>query len=411
MRSVMVEIASSYRHGRFAEERKRYLCELLDRGWKPNSVRCIAWKLKAFAARVDIYCKGGVTTEQITVAAYAWMREKQSIFRRRIGPHRARLTFINNAKRWLSFLGLLRETKKTNKFTPLVDKFCSFLETEHDSAATTISRRREFVLVFLDWFEQKGRPFNSISVGDVDSFLGAPRPRQWSRRTIGLYVDCLRSFFRFANAKGWCKPIAAAIDGPRIYKAENLPVGPPWDQVKELINNIGVQKRSDIRDRAILLLLASYGFRSKEVRELKLDDLDWRGEKIRLYRSKQRRDQLYPLVRPVGDAILLYLQRVRPQTNRREIFLSLLAPFGPLTRCGLAEIVRSRFERAGMTPRHYGPHGLRHACATHLMAKQFSLKEIGDHLGHTCAESTTIYAKVDLVSLRKVAELDLGEIL
>jgi site-specific recombinase XerD len=51
---------------------------------------------------------------------------------------------------------------------------------------------------------------------------------------------------------------------------------------------------------------------------------------------------------------------------------------------------------------------LRHACAAHLLAERFSLKEIGDHLGHRSAKTTRIYAKVDLPGLREVAAFDLG---
>ena len=56
----------------------------------------------------------------------------------------------------------------------------------------------------------------------------------------------------------------------------------------------------------------------------------------------------------------------------------------------------------------HGPHSLRHACASHLLAEGFSLKEIGDHLGHRSASATRTYAKVDLVGLRAVANFDLG---
>jgi integrase/recombinase XerD len=56
---------------------------------------------------------------------------------------------------------------------------------------------------------------------------------------------------------------------------------------------------------------------------------------------------------------------------------------------------------------HYGPHSLRHACATRLLNQGLSLKEIGDHLGHTNPDTTRIYAKVDLAQLREVGQIDL----
>jgi integrase/recombinase XerD len=54
---------------------------------------------------------------------------------------------------------------------------------------------------------------------------------------------------------------------------------------------------------------------------------------------------------------------------------------------------------------------LRHACATHLLEQGFSLKEISDHLGHRNLDTTTIYAPVNLVGLREVANLSLGGLL
>jgi site-specific recombinase XerD len=58
-----------------------------------------------------------------------------------------------------------------------------------------------------------------------------------------------------------------------------------------------------------------------------------------------------------------------------------------------------------------GPHSLRHACAAQLLARGFSLKQIGDQLGHRRASTTLLYTKIDLGALREVAELDLGRLL
>ncbi|WP_372443543.1 tyrosine-type recombinase/integrase [Acidithiobacillus ferrooxidans] len=44
----------------------------------------------------------------------------------------------------------------------------------------------------------------------------------------------------------------------------------------------------DIRDRAILMLLALYGLRRGEVAALQLEHLDWDGDKICVVRPKQR---------------------------------------------------------------------------------------------------------------------------
>ncbi len=86
----------------------------------------------------------------------------------------------------------------------------------------------------------------------------------------------------------------------------------------------------DIRDHAILMLLAVYGLRAGEVNRLRLEDFDWEGELLTVMSSKTRRRRTYPLMRPVGDAVLRYLKEVRPRTSHRELFLTLLAPIRPL---------------------------------------------------------------------------------
>jgi integrase/recombinase XerD len=105
--------------------------------------------------------------------------------------------------------------------------------------------------------------------------------------------------------------------------------------------------------------------------------------------------------------VLRYLREVRRKSARREVFLNLQAPFGPMSSSVLGHLVRKRLRALGVTLPHYGPHALRHSCATHLLAQGLSLKEIGDHLGHQSPETTRLYAKVDLVGLRAVGDFDL----
>ncbi|RWK79071.1 MAG: hypothetical protein EOR51_22080 [Mesorhizobium sp.] len=83
-----------------------------------------------------------------------------------------------------------------------------------------------------------------------------------------------------------------------------------------------------------------------------------------------------------------------PRCRRHEVFLTLKAPFRPLSASAVYHVVASRLSALGVQSMHFGPHGLRHACATHLVAQGLSLKEIGDHLGHRSAFATRTYARV-----------------
>jgi site-specific recombinase XerD len=82
-----------------------------------------------------------------------------------------------------------------------------------------------------------------------------------------------------------------------------------------------------------------------------------------------------------------------------------------MDRWTLYLVVSRRLRAVNPSLSHYGPHALRHACATHLLEQGLSLKEIGDHLGHRHPDTTRIYAKVDLAGLRQVADFDLGGVL
>ena len=230
-----------------------------------------------------------------------------------------------------------------------------------------------------------------------------------TRASIRTYAYVLRSFFRYAETRDWCaRGVAAGILPPRVYTGERLPAGPTWDHVQRLCAGAEGDSRVQVRDRAILLLFAVYGWRVGEVRRLRLEDLAWDVETIRVTRSRpQLRVQTYPLVRTVGDVIVRYVTTARPRSDARQVFLSLKAPIRPLGNSALWQIVSRRLRPLDLRLAHHGPHALRHACATHLLHQGLSMTMIGDHLGHRSPAATSVYAKVDLVGLRQVADFSL----
>jgi len=198
---------------------------------------------------------------------------------------------------------------------------------------------------------------------------------------------------------------------PRVFQHETLPSGPPWDIVQQILDATAGDHPTEIRDHALLLLFAIYGVRSREVARLRLSDIDWNRDRIIFTRSKGSRRDEFPLVPAVGAAIIRYLKEARPKSPHRQIFLTMVAPIGPLSRGAIWFAVSRRLRGRAPLLRHFGPHSLRHACATHLINQGLTLKEVGDHLGQRDPDATRIYAKVDLVRLREVATFDLGDLL
>jgi len=171
------------------------------------------------------------------------------------------------------------------------------------------------------------------------------------------------------------------------------------------LSNSRTDYPTDVRDYAILLLLSVYGMRRSEVARLNLKDINWENEQLYLRRAKRSKPQVFPLSKIVGEAILHYLKEVRPKHCKlTELFIARRSPYQALTAGAIYAIVNRRLKPLNLPVKHHGPHALRHACATHLINEGFSLKEISDHLGHQQLETTRIYAKVDLINLRKVAE-------
>jgi site-specific recombinase XerD len=310
-------------------------------------------------------------------------------------------------------LGCFEPPREINH--PFADQIAAFvrhLNQERGLSPVTISTRCERLAWFFDSLHPPRDSLRAISIADVDAFIEAKGNNGWRRSSLASLASSLRSFFRYAEGQGWCKPgIAAVIESPRLYAQEGLPEGPKWEDVQRLLNSTRGDRPADIRDHAILTLLAVYGFRRGEVAGLQLDDLDWAGERIMVSRLKQGRTQYYPLVSAAGEAILRYLREVRPRCAHQSLFLTLAAPIRPLSAYSISAVSRARLNALGVISPRRGAHCLRHACASHLLASGFSLKQIGDHLGHRIANSTQGYTKIDLAGLRQVAELDLGRLL
>ena len=292
-----------------------------------------------------------------------------------------------------------------------MEEYCLWAKHERGLSATTIDRFRSNITQFLRWYGELGQSLESICINDVDAYLAYGHNRGWSRITVHNVASALRVFFRYGGQQGWCTGnLANAIRGPRIYTLEGLPTGPTWPDVQRMFAALKPSRPKDIRDRAILMLLTIYGLRESEVTHLCIEDLDWEHDLLHVSRVKRREAMTYPLLPSVGNAILDYLRAVRPASTYRQIFLGLTSPYQPLSRGGIYGVVAPRLKALNLQIPHFGPHSLRHACATRLMAEGLSLKEIGDHLGHHSTAATRIYAKVDLAGLREVAAFDLGEL-
>jgi len=392
-----------YSTGRFAEERRTFLCDLNERGYGFRTLRNINKFLLRIAERVNVRQRTPITERQIMRAARDWAAKTCSPSCTDESRDTVTKRFIFVAKKWFGFLGKWSEPARNPQFKPELDSFLKELRDERGYTDQTISSREEALNLFFEWLGKPGISLKEVTPDILAAYFVENKVRGWKKSTVKAYGNSLRAFFRYAARSGWCTPgLAETIQSPRIYSNAGLPAGPSWEQVQHLIANLNTERASHIRDRAIILLLAVYGLRVSEACGLTLDDLDWANEKLRVRRLKNKRIQDFPLTAEVGNAILKYLRNVRPRGSSRFVFLTLRKPYRHMSRTGASSTVFLHVRTLGPLP-HFGAHSLRHACASHLLDEGFSIKEIGDHLGHRSPRSTQIYAKVDRKKLAQVA--------
>lgn len=402
-------VLALHRSSPCVESRERFLLHCSDLGYPRASLRKIAWVLLVMSQSMDLCRPDRITHGEIQYAVDHRIRLVKTDHP--VDSKSSRNLFIHITTDWLRFLDCLEDRHYKKAFTPYVESFVDYMRDQRGISPVTITNYREEVVDFLASVWRPGISLIAISIQDVDGYLTHQGNHGWSRASLHTLASALRVFFRYAEGQGWTNGVAAGIEAPRMFAQEGLPLGPSWEEVQKIIACFSDDTAASIRDRAIVLLLALYGLRRGEVAGLCLTDVDWVGEILHISRPKQRCFQQYHLIPVVGDAILRYLKEVRPRCPHRELFLSLTAPIRPIRPSSISHIVRSRLATLGIEVPTHGAHCLRHACARHLLTAGFSLKEVGDHLGHRSVAATRIYAKVDLVGLRQVAELDLEGLL
>jgi integrase/recombinase XerD len=397
------------------QERLLYLQYWYDHGAQLSTLRRIAQYLLQIMEYIQFFSLRPVTMAEIEKAAKRWANNETIKKRKGRYSQFAQARFTNDSSLWFDMLNCLQKpNEQPFPFQNLLNKYLEYLLQEQGLSENTIYTRFFQLRDFLSYISAKCETLEMITPMIIDEALTKKYDVDgYSRNSVQGYASVIRSFLRYAEEQKLCrKKLSETVKAPRVYSQESLPSSPLWDDIKKIVENSHNDYPTNIRDHAILQVLSVYGLRSSELTGLCLKDIDWKNERLYLRRSKRSKPQIFPLLSSVGNAILRYIQQVRPNDCRlKEVFISRKAPYRSLSTTAVYQIVSKRIKPLNLNIKHQGPHSLRHGCATHLINEGFSLKEISDHLGHQELETTRIYAKVDLLNLRKVAEMDWGDFL
>ena len=398
---------AKYRLAPLLEERERYLCDVIASGVVGDIARRIARTQLALMDLLNLPdADVPVRLATVETAVQEWCRNV---------PEVSAADFRRYAFRWLRFLGWLEEAvQDVHPHAQRVEAFAAWMRDDRGLSEATVSNCCYESDRLFAWAARRDLVLADITIGDVDEYLAARIADGGLRRTSArAAAGCLQSFFRFAETRSWCRSgIAGSIMPPLAYPDRPVPKGFDRDEVEKLLAPTEGSTPADYRDRAVLMTLATCGLRAGEVGALRVDDIDWERDMLRVFRPKTGRSDLFPLIPCVGNALADYLLKVRPDARQeRALFLTLQAPFRPLTSGTIGMIVRSRANRLGITGKRLGAHALRHAAAQRLVDEGCGLKTVGDFLGHSSPSATAVYATIDLATLRPVADICLKELL
>lgn len=288
--------------------------------------------------------------------------------------------------------------KEIQRFKAHMNDVCGF-------SSSTIHYRVRNVTEFLtDTFGKRQIKYQNIIPRQVMKYV-SEKAKQYKPGSIKVLACSLRCYFRFLQFKGRCSHnLIDAVPTIPGWKLATLPKTMTKEQLFGFLASFNRKTPSGQRDYAIALCFLELGMRASDVTNLLLDDIDWKNSTISIRVSKTLCTRILPLPARLGRALACYLKNGRPKADSRNIFIRHSVPKGrPITIYIVRSAMRYAHERAGLGDQFTGTHVFRHTLATAMHQKGASLKEVADILGHKCINSTTIYTKLNLTMLAKVA--------
>lgn len=290
-----------------------------------------------------------------------------------------------------------------------LDDFMDYLSVEKGASENTIASYNRDLTRFLGDIGPD-TPVGDVDTHDVHQHLtglasGRVTGRGLAPSSLARARSSIRALFRFAIDQDIAHVDPTAELDP-LRPGQSLPKALRIDQVTAML--AAAQKHAGaigLRDTALLELLYGTGGRITEIVSLVPDnmELDTDFPHVKLF-GKGRKERIVPLGQYAIDALSRYMQHGRPELaakGRGSHALFLNKRGRPLSRQSAWEIVSLVAREAGLDE-DVSPHMLRHSFATHLLEGGASIRDVQELLGHASVNTTQIYTKVSIATLREV---------
>jgi len=215
------------------------------------------------------------------------------------------------------------------------------------------------------------------------------------------FCTSIRGLLRYLFEIGIIKSDYSVVV-PTIRKPQPIPSVYTEAETIKLLEGAEANATSGKRSDAIILLALRLGMRSRDIADLKFENLDFNRKIISFIQSKTQLPQRLELLSEVEEALKLYISTARQNSDIPNVFLSLKPPTRPITSSSIYHMVSNRLKISGVNvgERKRGAHSLRMTLASELVAEVVPYDVVRKILGHEDPVSIKHYVQFDIEALR-----------
>lgn len=275
--------------------------------------------------------------------------------------------------------------------------FSRYLKLERSLSAHSVDAYEHDVSKLEQWsglFRNGGNP-QTLGTKDLQEFSAWLAEIGFSAVSQARIISGVRSFYKFLVLDNAIPESPADfLEPPKTGR--KLPVVLDEKEIDAMIAAIDRSRPGGERDVAMLETLYSCGLRVSELVGLKLTDVHFDEQYLRVL-GKGNKERLVP----VGDRALkhirIYRDEVRVHMNiqakaRDIVFLNQRG--SGLSRQSVFLLIKKLAREVGIK-KTISPHTFRHSFATHLVEAGADLRAVQEMLGHESITTTEIYTHLD----------------
>jgi site-specific recombinase XerD len=281
-----------------------------------------------------------------------------------------------------------------------IGAFSSYLLVERNlSTQTDYAYRHDLMSLCRELGDVE---LSTITTEDLHRWLAEQKQRGLAPLSMNRRIACLRSFFKFTQARGYSATNPASLLSlPK--KPRRIP-RPLNEQEMRWFLTTPVRKYSKktmvplhLRDRIAFDLMLILGLRRGELLNLKLEDVELGLKTLRVRQGKGGQDRILPLPHELADRLHDYMIRVLPL---RSPYLIVSQNGGRMYSTALQRAFKRHLRVCGITREGVTLHSLRHTMATSVLRGSGNIHAVQRLLGHRDITSTTAYLHLDDGDLR-----------